>query len=201
MGQRIEDLTPHIFALVPTRIANRRTATEGIVEMAWIRDLRGTITWAVLSDFLTLSEVIADFSLSDGVLDKHIWKFSPTGQYSSKSAYDMLFLGSVSFGAFERVQSAVSSFGLSCTIDAGPQTVLLKEDYPTPVRVPFATKKRKQYNIFSSLASLQDSSGTSCCTGLGCLIFDQTMLFAALMTGGAGLWRRFPVIANQASIL
>jgi hypothetical protein len=71
--------------------------------MAWIRDLRGTITWAVLSDFLTLSEVIADFSLSDGVPDKHIWRFSPTGQYSSKSAYDMLFLGSTSFGAFERV--------------------------------------------------------------------------------------------------
>jgi hypothetical protein len=72
MGLRIEDLTPHIFALVPTRIANRRTVAEGMVEMAWIRDLRGTITWAVLSNFLTLSEVIADFSLSDGVPDKHI---------------------------------------------------------------------------------------------------------------------------------
>lgn len=58
--------------------------------------------------------------------------------------------------------SADSFFGLSCTIDAGPQTVLLKEDFPIPVRVPFVTKKRKQYNIFSSLASLQDSSGTSC---------------------------------------
>jgi hypothetical protein len=103
MGLRIEDLTPHIFALVPTRIANRRTVAEGIVEMAWIRDLKGTITWVVLSDFLTLSEVIADFSLSVGVPDKHIWKFSPTGQYSSKSAYDMLFIGSTSFGAFERV--------------------------------------------------------------------------------------------------
>jgi hypothetical protein len=103
MGLSVEDLTPHIFALAPARIANRRTMAEGIVEMAWIRDLRGTITWAVLSDFLTLSEVIADFSLSDGVPDKHIWKFSPTGQYSAKSAYDMLFLGSTSFGAFERV--------------------------------------------------------------------------------------------------
>jgi hypothetical protein len=37
------------------------------------------------------------------VSDKHIWRFSPTDQYSSKSAYDMLFLGSTSFGAFERV--------------------------------------------------------------------------------------------------
>jgi hypothetical protein len=72
MGLSVEDLTPHIFALVRARIANRRTLAEGIVEMAWIRDLRGTITWAVLSDFLNLSEVIADFSLSDGVPDKHI---------------------------------------------------------------------------------------------------------------------------------
>jgi hypothetical protein len=47
MGLSIEDLTPHIFALVPARIANRRTVPEGIMEMAWIRDLRGTI----LSDF------------------------------------------------------------------------------------------------------------------------------------------------------
>jgi hypothetical protein len=72
MGQRIEDLAPHIFVLVPTRIANRRTVAEGLVEMAWIRDLRGTITWAIISDLLTLSEVIAEFSLSDGVPDKHI---------------------------------------------------------------------------------------------------------------------------------
>jgi hypothetical protein len=72
MEQRIEDLAPHIFALVLTRIANRRTVVEGQMEMAWIRDLRGTITWAVISDLLTLSEVIAEFSLSDGVPDKHI---------------------------------------------------------------------------------------------------------------------------------
>jgi hypothetical protein len=103
MGLRIEDLTPHIFALVPTRITNRRTVAEGVVEMAWIRDLRGTITWDVLSDFLTLNELIADYSINVGVPDKHIWKFSPTGQYSSKSAYDMLFLGSTSLGAYERI--------------------------------------------------------------------------------------------------
>jgi hypothetical protein len=83
------------------------------------------------------------------------------------------------FGSLGHLQSAVSSFGLPCTIDVGPQIVLLKEDYPTPLRVPFATKKRKQYNIFSSLAFLQDSSGTSCCAGPGCLIFHRTMLFAA----------------------
>jgi hypothetical protein len=66
------------------------------------------------------------------------------------------------FGNLGHLQSAVSSFGLSCTTDAGPQTVLLEEGYPTPVRAPFATKKRKQYNIFSSLASLHDSSGIPC---------------------------------------
>jgi hypothetical protein len=66
------------------------------------------------------------------------------------------------FGSLGHLQSADSSFGLSCTTDAGPWTVLLKEDFPIPVCVPFVTKKRKQYNIFSSLASLQDSSGTSC---------------------------------------
>jgi hypothetical protein len=66
------------------------------------------------------------------------------------------------FGNLGHLQSAVSSFGLSCTTDAGPQTVLLEGGYPTPVCAPFATKKRKQYNIFSSLASLHDSSGIPC---------------------------------------
>jgi hypothetical protein len=168
MGLRIEDLTPHIFALVPTRITNRRTVAEGIVEMAWIRDLRGTITWDVLSDFLTLSEVIADYSINVGVPDKHIWKFSPIGQYSSKSAYDMLFLGSTSFGAYERVWESWApskcSFFLWLVMHNRCWTAdrLARRGLPHPSVCPFATKKRKQYNIFSSLASLHDSSGIPC---------------------------------------
>lgn len=34
MGQRIEDLAPNIFALVPTRIANKRTVAEAL-EGVW----------------------------------------------------------------------------------------------------------------------------------------------------------------------
>jgi hypothetical protein len=185
MGQRIEDLAPHIFALVSTRIANRRTVAEGLVEMAWIRDLRGTITWVVISDLLTLSEVIAEFSLSDGVPNKHIWRFSSSGQYSSKSAYDMLFLGSTSFGAFERVWKSWApskcSFFLWLAMHNRGWTAdrLAKRGLPHPSVCPLCDQEEEtiQHLLISCIFARQ--FWYPCCAGLGCLIFHRTMLFAA----------------------
>jgi hypothetical protein len=103
MGQRLEDLASHVHALVPFRIANKRTVVEAFDDMSWVRDLRSSVTWEIISDFLTLWAAISDVVLHAGVPDKHVWRFSSSCQYSVKSAYELLFSGSTSFGAYERI--------------------------------------------------------------------------------------------------
>lgn len=44
-----------------------------------------------------------DFSLQPVEEDVHIWRFSPSGQYSAKSAYEHLFQGSILFRSWEQI--------------------------------------------------------------------------------------------------
>jgi hypothetical protein len=39
LGQRPVDLAPHLYAMVPKRVANKRTVVEGLTDMAWVHDL------------------------------------------------------------------------------------------------------------------------------------------------------------------
>jgi hypothetical protein len=102
LGQRRVDLAPRAVALVPKRIAKRRTVAEALENSRWINDFRGGGSWDVSVDFLTLWEAIFGFVLQPGIPDKNFLRLSNCGQYSSKMAYDLLFSGST-FGPFERL--------------------------------------------------------------------------------------------------
>ena len=39
----------------------------------------------------------------EGIPDRHIWRFSDSGEYSAKSAYEILFQGAVYFGPAQRI--------------------------------------------------------------------------------------------------
>jgi hypothetical protein len=101
--QRIEDLAPRLFQLVPKRVANRITVVDALTDSKWVQDLHGHLTELVLHDFLLLSELVAKVSTQPGHLDKHFWCLSASRQYSTKSAYEASFQGSVVFGAYDRI--------------------------------------------------------------------------------------------------
>jgi hypothetical protein len=105
LGQRIADLAPHVFSLVPKRLVKRRTVADALCSSSWIGDLRGVVTWEVIADFILLANVVANIDLQPGVLDKHYWRFSSNGIYSAKSAYEIMFCGSTSLAGFEIVWS------------------------------------------------------------------------------------------------
>jgi hypothetical protein len=97
LGQRLVDLAPHLYAMVPKRVANKRTVVEGLTDMAWVHDLRGTVTVVVIAEFINLAEAVSEVLFLPDTPDKHIWRFSSSGQYSAKSAYGMIFMGSITF--------------------------------------------------------------------------------------------------------
>ena len=43
-GQSIADLAPRLLAVVPKRIANRRTVEEAMADRSWVMDIRGDLS-------------------------------------------------------------------------------------------------------------------------------------------------------------
>lgn len=59
VGQRIEDLAPLIFQMVPKRIANnKRTVAKAMENFRWTRDIHGEATDPVVIQFLRLCNFI-----------------------------------------------------------------------------------------------------------------------------------------------
>jgi hypothetical protein len=54
-------------------------------------------------EYLQLWDLLENFELQLEIEDKHIWQFSTSGNFSTKSAYEALFTGAIHFGPWERI--------------------------------------------------------------------------------------------------
>lgn len=102
-GERISDLAPRLFGIIPKRIVSKRTVQEALANRRWTSDINGALTVGAITDYLHLWEILSGFELQPGREDKHIFSIAPDGRYSAKSAYKGLFLGSSLFGHYRRV--------------------------------------------------------------------------------------------------
>jgi hypothetical protein len=95
-----------MFDMVPMRLANILLVKDALPNLHWISDVKGAILVRVIAEFLELCEVLEVVVLRPGVRDRHIWKFSASGDYTASSAYEALFHGSVQFEPAERVRKS-----------------------------------------------------------------------------------------------
>jgi hypothetical protein len=102
-GQSIADLEPRLLVVIPVRKRRKRTVQKALLNHAWVSDVQGGLPVGVLVDYLRLWDILADFQLQPGIEDRHIWRFSPTGQYSTKTAYEGFFLGATTFRSWEKI--------------------------------------------------------------------------------------------------
>ncbi|WVZ88911.1 hypothetical protein U9M48_035378 [Paspalum notatum var. saurae] len=159
-GWCLEDLAPKLFALVPKRRINRRTVHDALLNHECVKDIQGALSIEVILEFLDLADCLADFELQPDVLDSHIWRFSPSGQYSSKSAYENFFQGSISFSPWERIWNhgrlthVSSSSGSLPTRDAGLQIDSPREICHTQPPVHSATKRKRRSIMRFNLQNL-----------------------------------------------
>jgi hypothetical protein len=96
-GHNIEDLAPALFVLVPKSIATKRTVHEALEDHRWVGDMRGSLQAQSLLEFLLLWDTLQEIQLDPAVSDSHRWNPFNSGVYSSKSAYDRLFMEDVQF--------------------------------------------------------------------------------------------------------
>jgi hypothetical protein len=82
-----------------------------------VHDIKGALTVQVLVEYLQIWEMVDGVVLRQNVADQYKWELTQHGSYSSKSAYEAFFLGSIRFGHGENfgkpglLLAANSSFG------------------------------------------------------------------------------------------
>lgn len=90
----IEEIAPDLHAAVPQRIRATRTLHQALQGRQWIRDIVVPISVLVLIQYLRVWEIIQEIQIAEDQADKICWRWTPSLQYSAKSAYQMFFQGS-----------------------------------------------------------------------------------------------------------
>jgi hypothetical protein len=121
--------------------ARKRKVFDALNNRTWVSDIRRGLTVQVLNEYIHLWELFSNVELQPDVEDTHIRQFSNTGQYTSKSAYEALFIGAIQFGPWESVSL---SCGQQHTKDAGQQTGWQEKGYNILLPAHFLTRLRKQ---------------------------------------------------------
>jgi hypothetical protein len=93
----VADLAPNLFLIILKRISKRRAMGQALLNRVWVSDIQGALIVQVLAEFLRIWELVEGTILHPDVPDQICWKLSSTGQYSSKSSYDSMIIGSIRF--------------------------------------------------------------------------------------------------------
>jgi len=93
-GSSVARMAPHLFQVIPKRIARRRTVADALPHRRWIRDIRGGLSVLVLRDYIQLWQTISDLQLSSDP-DRFVWRWTASGTYSAASAYRIMHHGTI----------------------------------------------------------------------------------------------------------
>jgi hypothetical protein len=63
LGQNVCSLAPKLFAIIPKRIANKRTVLEALSNRKWISDIKGAMSVGVIVEDLNLWELLSEIVL------------------------------------------------------------------------------------------------------------------------------------------
>jgi hypothetical protein len=89
LGQRVSDLAPRLFAIIPKRIANNRSVLEALTNRKWISDIKGALLVGVIVDYVQLWDLLSKVVLQPEAEDKHIFSLARDGKCSAKTAYEV----------------------------------------------------------------------------------------------------------------
>ena len=90
-GRSVKRLAPHLFNTISSRVAQKRTVAEALVQRRWIRDIQGRLTILVLRDYVLLWQTPMDVHLSTD-MDRFSWRWTATEDYTATSAYKIMHI-------------------------------------------------------------------------------------------------------------
>jgi hypothetical protein len=102
MGNSLAEVAPSVLDVVPPRIKKIRLVADALSDQKCIMDIQGNLSMVGLYEFFQLWDALQEVTLSNHQ-DQHIWHLSNTRNYSTSSAYQAFFQGSVTFEPWRRI--------------------------------------------------------------------------------------------------
>ncbi|WVZ79973.1 hypothetical protein U9M48_027494 [Paspalum notatum var. saurae] len=93
-GSCVADLAPELYRASPKRVAKRRTVSQALSNRCWVSDIKGA---------LSVQDLVECIVLRPDIPDQLVWRLSSTGCYSSESAYNAMFVGTIKFSPWKRI--------------------------------------------------------------------------------------------------
>jgi len=150
------------------RESKQHTVAQALENPPWVSDIKCTLSVPVLRHYLLLWDLVDNILLQEGVEDQHQWKLTRSGIYSSKSAYNAYFCGSIRFAPWKRTwkswapQNCNFFIWLAINNRCWTGDRLAKRGLPHPAACPLCDQAGEIHPAFvfcRSLASLLDRSG------------------------------------------
>lgn len=90
------DIAPNLAWLVPRRIKATQTVQTGLQERSWARAISGGLTTVDVVEYLDLWATTDNFILNEQP-DRMVWRWTPSGEYTTKSTYTKLHNRAIKF--------------------------------------------------------------------------------------------------------
>lgn len=94
--ESIRDIAPCLYQIIPPSTRSSQTVREGLTNRRWVRAITGGPSWTALEEYLKLWDIMENIQLSDHP-DRLVWQWTADGDYTAKSAYQMLHNGATTF--------------------------------------------------------------------------------------------------------
>ncbi|GJN32009.1 hypothetical protein PR202_gb20476 [Eleusine coracana subsp. coracana] len=206
-GNSIVELAPRLVAAVSGRRRKTRTVQQALTDRTWISDITGALTVGVILEYLQLWDLIQDIVLQPEIEDTHIWRLSPSGKYSAKSAYMSLFGGATLFGPWERIWHSWAP--LKCHFFlwlvahkwCWMADRLARHGLPHPEVCPLCDQAEESIDHLLVQCVLPDSFGSTYYVRSGCRFLRPNRTRSPLMHGGRNLTWQQQVWFRMTSIL
>jgi hypothetical protein len=89
-GETIADLAPEMAAAVVPKEACSRTVAQCLSNRSWVGDIKPEVSINGIRQYLLLWDLLENVALTEEA-DKHIWRHTGNGTFSSKSCYRAFF--------------------------------------------------------------------------------------------------------------
>jgi hypothetical protein len=91
-GETIAELAPAVAAAVAPKVAASRTVAQCLTNRSWVADIKPVLSINGIHQYLILWDLLENMVLTEEA-DKHIWRHTASGTFSSKSCYRAFFWG------------------------------------------------------------------------------------------------------------
>ena len=101
-GGRVKELAPNLLLKVPKRARCSRRVREGLAG-GWLEDVPSDLNALEIGELLSLADNVANFVLTDGVVDELRWNWEGNHKYSARSAYRAFFEGKIGLDGAQQI--------------------------------------------------------------------------------------------------